>query len=48
MNNLNSVVGRRTPDPAERIAKALENIHVVLASINSKLDELVKARSTTP
>jgi hypothetical protein len=38
-------VQKRPDPPAERIADTLDRIHAVLASINEKLDQLVKARS---
>jgi hypothetical protein len=34
------------PDPAARIADALDRLEAVLWAINEKLDQLVKARSS--
>lgn len=39
---------RNRPDPAERIADALDRIATLLATINQNLKELVKTRSSTP
>lgn len=37
---------QKPPDQAKRTADALENVVKLLAAINQKLEELVKARSS--